>query len=225
MEILKDKILLLLIITSVGLIYLITSRGAWESTIEQKGAEENNRLKLSDYISIESDHFLNSENQTIGSATYIIAYKCFIIDSLSVQIIEVDNGKRSYLSNTLTRIADMQKVQFNSIGEIVPESLLPTYKVAICPGQQIEITNWFKYPNANAEDFEIKYYIKGKNLAPVSRTAKLEKVESFSIKGRHHYDFIILLYPILWLIFGLLLLSKIVLVLRKKPRPGKSYNI
>ncbi|ALJ00406.1 hypothetical protein [Rufibacter tibetensis] len=225
MKILKDKILILLLITSLGIFYLMNSRGIWETTIKQKGAAEDNWIKLSDNLSFESEHFINADSQIVGSHTYlVVANDCFTIDSLSVQIVELVNGKRIKLSNTGTKIADMQQLEFDSYGMIVPESLLKSHKITICPNQRIEVSNWFKYTQAASEDFEIDYYLKGRNQKPLSATVKLKKVESFRLEGRHHYDFIILLYPILWFIFGVLVITKIVLLIKKKRKPNKVYS-
>ena len=217
MKILKDKILILLLITSLGLFYLMKSRGIWETTIKQKGAAENNWVKLSDNLSIESEHFISADTQIVGSHTYLlVANECLSIDSLSVKIVEFVNGKGIKLRNTRSRIADMQQLEFDSYSRIVPESLLKSYRVSICPGQRIEVSNWFKYTQAESEDFEISYYIKVRNQGPYITTAKLRKAEDFRLEGRHHYDFVILLYPVLWFIFGVLVITKIVLIVRKK---------
>ena len=200
-------------------IYIMATRGEWTTRLIQENAKSENkyRLSLSKNLAIESEHFINTDNQTIGSATYIVPKNCFRIDSLSIKFYEVKSGTEIELINTKTQFADINQIEFNQNGSINEESLLKDVRIEICPRRErIEITNWFKYIDRNTSNFRIKYFIKTGENEKIIGKAELNKKTRFEIHGRNHYDFIILLYPVLWVLFGLLILIKFIKVVRKK---------
>ena len=143
--------------------------------------------------------------------------KCFTVDSLAILMFQIKDGKDIELKRTKTRIEDLSELEFDSSGHIKEESLLESEKIEICPGRQrIGISNWFEYPDKEETKFKIKYFIRTIDNETVVGSANLTRKTSLEIHGRHHYDFIILLYPVLWVILGLLTLTKIVKVARKK---------
>ena len=218
MRFIKDKLVIFILLTALLQLYIIVSRGDWETNVEQKGAttDDNNRLELSDDLIIESEHFINEETQTIGSHTYLMTDKCFTIDSLEINMSEIIDDKEIQCKKVKTRIADINELEFDSLGNVKEETLLKTEKIKICPGQRIELSNWFEYLDNEVSRFKISYFIITTNKEKISGQADLIKKTGFEINGRHHYDFIILLYPVLWGLLGLLTLVKIIRVVRKK---------
>ena len=201
------------------------TRGDWTTRMNQENANSENkyRFSLTKDLAIESEHFINTDKQIIGSATYIVTNKCFKIDSLSIKFFEVKNSGEVELIKTKTQLADISQIEFDPTGVIKEESLLKNEKIEICPGRQrIEITNWFKYLDKNVSNFRIKYFIRTADNENINGKADLTKSTRFEIHGRNHYDFIILLYPILWILLGLLTLIKIIQIVRKyNGRPTK----
>jgi hypothetical protein len=218
MKFIKDKLLIFILLTGLLQLYIIMTRGDWETSVEQKGADmdNNNRLVLTDDLFIESEHSISPATRTIGSHTYFVTDKCFTVDSLEIAISETYNDKEILCKKVKTRIADINELQFDSLGGIKEESLLKNEKIKICPGQRIEISNWFEYPNNEASEFKIRYFIITTDKQKILGQADLIKKTSFEINGRHHYDFIILLYPVLWGLLGLLILIKVIRVVQKK---------
>lgn len=201
------------------------TRGDWTTRVNQENANSENkyRFSLTKDLAIESEHFINTDKQIIGSATYFVTNKCFKIDSLSIKFFEIKNGREAELIKTKTQLADISQLEFDPTGNIKEESLLKSEKIEVCPGRQrIEITNWFKYPDQNVSHFTINYFIRTTENENIIGKADLTKSTRFEIHGRNHYDFIILLYPILWILLGLLILIKIIKVVRKNNgRPTK----
>ena len=218
MRFIKDKLLIFILLTALLQLYIIVTRGDWETNVEQKGAtaDDKNRLVLTDDLFIESEHSINEETRTIGSHTYFVTDKCFTLDSLEINISEIVDDKEIQCKRVKTRIADINELEFDSLGNIKEETLLKSEKIKICPEQRIEISNWFEYQDNEVSEFKISYFIITTDKKKISGQADLVKRASFEINGRHHYDFIILLYPLLWGLLGLLTLIKIIRVVRKK---------
>ena len=200
MRFIKDKILVFILLTALLQLYIIVTRGDWETNVEQEGStsDNKNQLKLTDNIFIESEHLISAETQTIGSHTYLLTDKCFTIDSIDISISEIIDDKEIECKKFKTRIADINELEFDSLGRIKEETLLKSEKIKICPGQRVEISNWFKYQDNDASLFRIKYFILTTDNETISGKADLLKKTTFEINGRNHYDFIILLYPVLW---------------------------
>lgn len=218
MRFLKDKLLIFILLTALLQLYIVATRGDWETKVEQKGAnpDDKNHLKLTDDLFIESEHSINVETRTIGSHTYFVTDKCFKIENLEITISELLDNKEVPCKNTKTRVADFSTLEFDSLGRMKEETLIQTTKIKICPGQRIEISNWFEFPDSEASIFKIRYSVLTTEDKKISGEATLIKRTSFEINGRHHYDFIILLYPVLWWVLGLLTLVKIYRVVSKK---------
>jgi hypothetical protein len=218
MRFIKDKLLIFILLTTLLQLYIIVTRGDWETKVNQRGAtgDDKNHLELSDDLFIESEHSINVGTRTIGSHTYFVTDKCFTVDSLEITITQIVDNKEIQCKKVKTRIADINELEFDSLGRIKEETLLKSEKIKICPDQRIEISNWFEYPDNEAAGFKISYFIATSDKKKISGQVDLVKKTSFEINGRHHYDFIILLYPVLWGLLGLLILIKIIRVVRKK---------
>jgi len=196
----------------------MVTRGDWETNIEQKGTstDNKNRFELTDDLWIESEHTISKESRIVGTHTYFVTDKCFTIDSLTISIAEVFDDKVIQCKRVNTRIADLNQLEFDSQGRIKEETLLESPKITICPDQRIEISNWFEYHDKDASSFRASYFIITADQKTISGHADLIAKTSFEINGRHHYDFIILLYPVLWGVLGILVLIKFIRVVRKK---------
>jgi len=219
MTFLKDKLIIAIFLTLLLQVYIMSTRGDWTTRVSQENAnsENNYRFSLTKDLAIESEHFISTDNQIIGSHTYIVPNKCFKIDSLSIKFYQINNATEVELIRTKTQLADITKIEFDPNGNIKEETLLKDEKIEICPGRQrIEISNWFKYSDKNVSHFRIKYFIRTGDKENIVGKADLTKTTRFEINGRNHYDFIILLYPVLWILLGLLTLIKIIKVVLKK---------
>ena len=86
MKFLKDKLLIFIILTALLQLYVMVTRGDWETNIDQKGASADNKnlFKLTDDLSIESEHTISKESRIIGTHTYFLTDSCFTIDSLVI---------------------------------------------------------------------------------------------------------------------------------------------
>lgn len=195
----------------------MATRGDWETNVKQVGvsADEKNRFKLTDDLWVESEHTISKESRLVGTHTYFVTDKCFTVDSLSISIAEVLDDKVIQCKRAETRITDLNQVEFDSQGRIKKETLLKGAKLTICPGQRIEISNWFEFPDKDASIFKVSYFITTENKKTISGHAKLIAKTTFEINGQDHYDFIILLYPVLWWVLGLLIMIEIIRVVVK----------
>ncbi|PXY38746.1 hypothetical protein DMB65_21265 [Flavobacterium cheongpyeongense] len=215
MKIIKDKILLLAILTILGISYLAVSRGKWKTYIIQKGKTEKS-ISLSKNIKIEIENSINSNSIISNSTEFIISKGCIEIDSLSIKMKSISNSLKNELKNSKTRVVDIENIEFDTIGNLKAESYLPNKITELCANQRIEISNWFPLNDKNSEEFKLQYFIKEVGKKPITKEIYLEKVTNFNIIGQNHYDFIILIYPILWVFLILLLVIKVVLILKKR---------
>ena len=85
----------------------MSTRGEWTTRVSQENANSENKYKfsLTKDVAIQSEHFINTDKQIIGSATYIVTNKCFKIDSLAIKFIEIRNGIETELIKTKTQLA------------------------------------------------------------------------------------------------------------------------
>ena len=215
MKIIKDKIFLLVILTILGISYLAVSRGKWKTYIIQKGKTEKS-ISLSKDIKIEIENSINNNLIISNSTDFIISKDCIEIDSLSIKMVSNSNSLKSELTNTKTRVVDIENMEFDTIGNLKTESYLPNKITELCSNQTIEISNWFKVKDKNLKEFKLQYFIKEVGKKPITKEIYLEKVTNFNIIGKNHYDFIILIYPILWVFLLILLVIKVVKILRKR---------
>ena len=215
MKIIKDKIFLLVILTILGISYLAVSRGKWKTYIIQKGKTEKS-ISLSKDIKIEIENSINNNLIISNSTDFIISKDCIEIDSLSIKMVSNSNSLKSELTNTKTRVVDIENMEFDTIGNLKAESYLPNKITELCSNQTIEISNWFKVKDKNLKEFKLQYFIKEVGKKPITKEIYLEKVTNFNIIGKNHYDFIILIYPILWVFLLILLVIKVVKILRKR---------
>ena len=215
MKIIKDKIFLLAILTILGISYLAVSRGKWKTNIIQKGKTEKS-ISLGKDIKIEIENSINNNLIISNSTEFIISKDCIEIDSLSIKMVSNSNSLKSELTNTKTRVVDIENIEFDTIGNLKAESYLPNKITELCANQRIEITNWFKVKDKNLKEFKLQYFIKEVGKKPITKEIYLEKVTNFNIIGKNHYDFIILIYPILWVFLILLLVIKVVKILKKR---------
>jgi hypothetical protein len=218
MTFLKDKLLIFIFLVALLQSYILVTRGDWKTNIEQRevSPDDKNRFKLTDDLSVESEHTISKEGRIVGTHTYFVTDKCFTIDSLSISIAEVYDDKEIQCNRANTRIADLDQLEFDSQGRIKEETLLKSVKITVCPGQRIEISNWFEYPHKDASNFRVNYFILTDDKKTTAGHADLIAKTSFQINGRNHYDFIILLYPVLWGLLGILILFKVIRVVQKK---------
>jgi len=216
MKILKDKLTISIFLVVLSLMYISVSRGNWATYVEQSSSISGtkNKIKLNKFLSIESDHFGSSDLKIIGSNTYFVTKKCFEIDSLSISISEIKNGKEIILNNSNSKITDINNLEFDSYGSVKETSYFKNWKIEVCPYNRIEVSNWFETENIETNRFVINYFIKTKENEFIKGKSNLIRKTNFEIQGKHHYDFIILLYPILWgilfilIIFGIIKIKK-----------------
>src|SRR5687768_6118014 len=106
MRFIKDKILILIILTALLQIYIVATRADWTTRIVQDNAssDDKNHLDLTTTLSIQSEHFVSKNEQAIGSATYFKTKKCFTVDSLAILMFQIKDGKDIELKRTKTRI-------------------------------------------------------------------------------------------------------------------------
>ena len=191
MRILKNKLLISIFLVFLSLIYIMVTRGNWTTNIEQKNSNSGtkNKTKLNEFLSIESEHFGSKDLKIIGSNTYLIAEKCFKIDSLSITISAIEKGKEITLNNSKSKIADINNLEFDSYGTLTESSYFKNWKIEVCPYNRIEISNWFETENIDTNKFVISYFIKTKKNELIKGTSNLKRNTNFKIRGKHHYDF------------------------------------
>ena len=210
----KDKIFILGILTILGITYLSISRGKWETYIVTKVKTEKS-ISLSKNLKIEFENSINSDLIISNSTEFIISKDCIEIDSLSIKILKNSNSLKNELTKIKTRVVDIENIEFDTIGNLEAESYLPNKITELCANQRIEISNWFKLTDRKSSEFKLCYYIKEVGKKPITKELELEKVTRFNIIGKNHYDYIILLYPLLWGFLAILLVIKIVLSFKK----------
>ena len=113
MKIIKDKIFLLAILTILGISYLAVSRGKWKTNIIQKGKTEKS-ISLGKDIKIEIENSINNNLIISNSTEFIISKDCIEIDSLSIKMVSNSNSLKSELTNTKTRVVDIENIEFDA---------------------------------------------------------------------------------------------------------------
>jgi hypothetical protein len=210
MMFLKDKLLIFIILTALLQLYIIVTRGDWEIKLE---GNHENRLKFSEGLLVESEYTVDEERRTIGIHTYFVNETCVSIDRLTISVAELFKDNVIQCPRVDTRFEYLSQFEETNRDE---ENLLRGTTITICPDQRIEISNWFKYSDNEASDFKVNYSIGTTGNRTISRQIDLVKKMRLEINGRHHYDFIILLYPVLWIVLGVLVSIQIVRVVVKK---------
>lgn len=214
MKIIKDKIFILGILTILGITYLAISRGKWKTYIIQKEKSEKS-ISLSKNINIEIENSINNNSIISNSTEFIISKNCIEIDSLSIKLLSISNSLNNELTKTKTKVIDIENIEFDTIGKLTEESYLSNHITQICSNQRIEITNWFKLNDKNSNEFKLQYFIKEVGGKPITKEIELEKVTKFNIVGKNHYDYIILIYPVLWVFLIILLVIKAFLIFKR----------
>ena len=214
MKIIKDKIFILGILTILGITYLSISRGKWKTYILQKGKTEKS-ISLSKNIKIEIENSINSNLIISNNTEFIISNDCIEIDSLSIKMLSNSNSLKNEFTNTKTRVVDIENIEFDTIGNLKAESYLPNKITELCANQRIEISNWFEVKDKNLKEFKLQYFIKEVGKKPIMKQVELEKVSRFNIIGKNHYDYTVVIYPILWVFLVILLVIKVVLLFKK----------
>jgi hypothetical protein len=215
MKIIKDKIFILGILTILGIIYLSISRGKWQTYIIEK-ENSGNSISLTKNIKIDIENSINSDLIISNSTEFIISENCEEIDSLSIKLIAVTKSLNKELIKIKTKVVDIENLEFDTIGNITKESYLCNQINQLCSNQRIEITNWFKLTDRKSNEFKLQYFIKEAGEKPITKEIVLEKVTRFNIISKNHYDFVILIYPILWVFLLILFVIKMVKILRKR---------
>ena len=219
MKIIKDKIFLLIILTIFGIIYLAVSRGKWKTYIIQKGKTEKS-IYLSKDINIEIENSINNESIISNGTVFTISENCIEIDSFSIKMMSISNSEKKELINNKTQVIDLDNIEFDTIGNLKKGFILPNNITELCASQRIEISNWFKLSDENLKEFKLEYYIKIVGEKPITKEIELQKVTNFNIVGKNHYDYIIIIYPILWGFLILLLVVKSIKIILKKRQNG-----
>ena len=214
MKIIKDKIFILGILTILGITYLSISRGKLETYIVTKVRTEKS-ISISKNIKIEFENSINSDLIISNSTEFIISKDCIEIDSLSIKMLKNSSLLKNELTKTKTRVVDIENIEFDTIGNLKTESYLPNKITELCANQRIEISNWFKLTDKKSSEFKLCYFIKEVGKKPITKELELEKVTRFNIIGKNHYDYVILLYPLLWGFLAILLVIKIVFSFKK----------
>ena len=143
---------------------------------------------------------------------------------MSISILAIENGNKITLNNSKSKITDINNIEFDSYGNVTEASYFKNWKIEVCPYNRIEISNWFETKSIDTNKFVITYFIKTKKNEFIKGKAKLNRKTNFEIQGKHHYDFIILLYPILWGILLILIILGIIKKVRKKRTPNTVQN-
>ena len=219
MKIFKDKIFLLIILTILGITYLAFSRGKLQTYIIQKGKIEKS-ISLSKDINIEIENSINDESVISNSTVFTISENCIEIDSFSIKMMSISNSQKKELINNKTQVIDLENIEFDTIGNLKNDFILPNNITELCASQRIEISNWFKLNNENLKEFKLEFYIKKVEEEPIIKEILLEKITNFNIVGENHYDYIIIIYPILWGFLILMLVVKSIKIILKKRRNG-----
>ena len=178
MKILKDKLIISIFLVLLSLIYISVTRGNWTTNIEQKNSnsETKNKIKLNEFLSIESEHFGSKDLKIIGSNTYLISKKCFEIDSLSISILAIENGNKITLNNSKSKITDINNIEFDSYGNVTEASYFKNWKIEVCPYNGIEISSDDKsrynyYPLTTFQGFQVSYKINNNTFFEITGMA------------------------------------------------------
>ncbi|WP_391557109.1 hypothetical protein, partial [Robertmurraya sp.] len=87
MKILRDKIILLVLLTSLSLAFIIATRGKLIIDLQQAGAGNKSQIHLSKNLIINNEYFINPERSSVGVAsTFYVSDTCFSLNNLSIKI-------------------------------------------------------------------------------------------------------------------------------------------
>jgi hypothetical protein len=85
----------------------------------------------------------------------------------------------------------------------------------ICPGNKISIAQVFKLEGIPSSHFRVTYIFTDDKQNPLQRTIDLVVAKKFQIGSTNGSKFVMVLYPILWIAFGVVLLAKITRLIKK----------
>ena len=182
MKILKDKLIISIFLVLLSLIYISVTRGNWTTNIEQKNSnsETKNKIKLNEFLSIESEHFGSKDLKIIGSNTYLISKKCFEIDSLSISILAIENGNKITLNNSKSKITDINNIEFDSYGNVTEASYFKNWKIEVLNSEEGDAGGFTK----------IEFTVTGNSvyafLKYESGSHRVQRVPQTETQGRVH---------------------------------------
>jgi hypothetical protein len=185
----KDRTTQLIVILLGALIILTVYRGRFVTyTIPSVAVKSGTDWRLSTEFEVYGDG-------AIGVYSYLSPLrKCNRFDSTSIS-----------LQSRQNQAGDFRLMQFNKhLSNQKPEVLLNE----ICPGDSMGLSYVFEVPKGTDSLAAIFSWTDSTGISTNARIDLLRKT-SFSFKRNDEPDILILLYPILWMAFGVLILAKL----------------
>jgi hypothetical protein len=147
---------------------------------------ETGKLKLSGNIFLLPSYTLADHTEFTLSGELTTIDNCVIIDSLFIVV--------------------------KTKSETTYRNLTPS---EICIGKSVTFSESFRFVN-NFDRIDVKFTIKEHEKPSSVHNTYVEKGKKFELRRKNRFDFIILLYPALWITFGVLVLVKLTRLIREK---------
>ena len=197
MKILNDNINLLIVLLFGSLAFITVTKGRWSDKIKPADVYNSSRIHLSKNTSIDPSYSIEPLDQTFTlEGTLDIVTDSISLDSLLISLTEIDdkNGSQN------RQIAIKTEIQ----------------------GSHTPIRETFNFKNPGSHRFIVAFSSRESSGDVLMASVELKKTKNFELSARNSSDIIIVLYPALWVAFGVLLLVKITNLIRDDDPDKKS---
>lgn len=190
MKILNDNINLLILLLFASLAYITIFNGRWSDKVKLTDVyNTDQRIRLSENTIIDPSYSIESGKQEFTvDAQLLILNDSVSIDSLVIRLTEMDD-KEGYENVQAAVIKDIK-------------------------GNNSAIHQTFGYTNGGSHRFFVSFNSRESTGNSFRSSIELKKTKNFELTARNNSNIIIVLYPALWVAFGVLLLVKITNLIR-----------
>lgn len=188
MKIFDDNINLLIVLLFASLAYITIFKGHWSDKIKLTDVyNTDQRVKLSKNNVIDPIYSIEPKNRN------------FTVDG------SLDTGDTALVSLVIS---------LTELNRKKDQQTIKTAKLNLTGEKHQEIHQVFEYGNESSRQFTIVFQAQDRAGRISKKSIQLKKTKNFELAARNDGDFIIVLYPVLWIAFGTLVLVKITKLIR-----------
>jgi hypothetical protein len=199
-KILNDNINLLIVLLFASLAYITIFNGRWYDKVKLTDVyNTDKRIRLSENTMVDPSYSIESGRQEFTiDAEISILNDSLTIDSLVISLTEI--GDEEGYKNV--QVAVVRNIEEKSSA----------------------IHHTFSYENSGSHRFTVSFNSRESTGKLFRASIDLKKTKNFELTARNNSNIIIVLYPALWVAFGVLLLVKITNLVRKDDPDDKTGN-
>jgi hypothetical protein len=189
-KILNDNINLLIVLLFASLAYITLFKGRWSDKVKLTDVyNTDQRIRLSKTTFIDPVYSIEANNGIFN----VDGNFTFLNDSLSIDTLII----------TLTEINDKNSREKSQVAVSTNIN-----------GSRSAIHQVFQNVSKGSQRFLVGFNFKESTGRRFKTTIDLKRTKNFELAARNERDLIIVLYPVLWIAFGVLVLVKITNLVR-----------